>query len=302
MLMILILYYASFSQPSTFSSSQETEPSYHMGPVLASNPLNLHIIWYGKWTPTQQNIIRDFVSSLSTRALKSPSVSDWWRTVTLYTDQTNSNVTSTVNLSSESPDPNYSHGHNLTRLSMQDIVKKAFADELDFASGMYLILTSADVAVQDFCHGACGFHHFTFAHVVGGVVPYAWVGNSGARCPDQCAYPFVLPEYLKPSFKSLKPPNDNADVDGMVIVIGHELAEAATNPLNNGWFGGKDTMPNEIADVCLGVYGEGAGGGYPGTVAADRKGRGYNVNGVNGRRFLMQYLWNPRLGKCVLST
>ena len=49
----------------------------------------------------------------------------------------------------------------------------------------------------------------------GTIIKYAWVGVPPASCP---CYP------QKTS------PNGNAFIDGAVSVIGHELAEAATNP------------------------------------------------------------------------
>jgi hypothetical protein len=98
----------------------------------------------------------------------------------------------------------------------------------------------------------------------------------------------------------LRPPNGDAGVDGMVIVLGHELAELATNPLVNAWYAGDTpTAPTEVADLCVGVYGDGGGaGGFVGNVSRAADGSSYNVNGVNGRRFLVQWLWNPVRGAC----
>ncbi|VAH45018.1 unnamed protein product [Triticum turgidum subsp. durum] len=97
----------------------------------------------------------------------------------------------------------------------------------------------------------------------------------GVRCA-----PVYRPEYL---------------VDGNQL-----LAELATNPLVNAWYAGDTpTAPTEIADLCLGVYGDGGGaGGFVGNVSHAADGSSYNVNGVNGRRFLVQWLWNPVLGAC----
>ena len=98
----------------------------------------------------------------------------------------------------------------------------------------------------------------------------------------------------------LRPPNGDPGVDGMVIVLGHELAEMSTNPLVNAWYAGDTpTAPTEIADLCLGVYGDGGGaGGLVGNVSRAPDGSAYNVNGVNGRRFLVQWLWNPVRAAC----
>ncbi|CAI0401861.1 unnamed protein product [Linum tenue] len=85
----------------------------------------------------------------------------------------------------------------------------------------------------------------------------------------------------------------------MISVIAHELAEMSSNPLVNAWYAGDDPMnPTEIADLCLGIYGTGAGGGYVGQVMKDTWGDGYNVNGVKGRKFLVQWVWNPSRRRC----
>ncbi|KAI3455825.1 hypothetical protein Pfo_012488 [Paulownia fortunei] len=322
--LLALVFYASLFQFMVFSWSQNqqyynqeknyegssdlVDLKYHMGPVLAS-PVNLYIIWYGQWNPTHQSTIRDFINSFSSPA-PYPSVADWWRTVRLYTDQTGSNITNTIILSGEYYDFKYSHGRYLTRLSMQYIIKSAVRSSysralpLNYDNGLYLVLTSADVQVQEFCRAVCGFHYFTFPSVVGVTLPYAWVGYSGSQCPGMCAYPFAWPKYsgMKPppgTNNIMGAPNGDAGTDGMISVIAHELAEVSSNPLINAWYAGDDpTAPTEIADLCLGVYGSGGGGGYVGVVYKDSWGNGYNLNGVKGRKFLVQWVWNPVRRRC----
>lgn len=306
----------SWSQSNQFNQAKNYEGAsdlvdlgYHMGPVLAS-PINLYIIWYGHWNPYQQTIIRDFIDSVSSSA-PHPSAADWWRTVRLYYDQTGSNITGSITLSGEFYDSNYSQGKYLNRLSMQYIIKNAVnshprALPLNPHNGLYLILTSSDVGEEEFCRAICGFHFFTFPHIVGVTVPFAWVGNSGTQCPGMCAYPFALPNYPgrpppSPNGGSslMLAPNGDVGVDGMISVIGHELAEVSSNPLVNAWYAGDDpTAPTEIADLCLGVYGTGAGSGYAGQVYKDSRGNGFNVNGVKGRKFLVQWVWHPLRRRC----
>lgn len=94
-------------------------------------------------------------------------------------------------------------------------------------------------------------------------------------------------------------PNGDPGVDGMISVIAHELAEVSSNPLVNAWYAGDNPMsPTEIADLCLGVYGTGAGGGYVGQVYKDFRGNGFNLHGVKGRKFLVQWVWNPLRRRC----
>ncbi|KAJ9183326.1 hypothetical protein P3X46_007193 [Hevea brasiliensis] len=320
--LLLFLFFVSsslgfpWSQNKQFNQAKNYEGSsdlidlqYHMGPVLAS-PINLYIIWYGHWNQNHQATIRDFLYSLSSSS-PYPSVADWWRTVRLYTDQTGSNITGSIVISGEFYDSSYSHGGYLSRLAIQSVIKTAMNSHprplpLNPHNGLYLVLTSADVQVQDFCRAVCGFHYFTFPTVVGVTVPYAWVGYSGTQCPGQCAYPFAWSKYSgKPppvangGNNIMKAPNGDAGVDGMISVIAHELAEVSSNPLVNAWYAGDDpTSPTEIADLCLGVYGTGGGGGYTGEVYRDYWGDGYNVNGVKGRRFLVQWVWNPAKRRC----
>ncbi|KAK9152448.1 hypothetical protein Syun_010757 [Stephania yunnanensis] len=303
-----------FNEEKNYEGSSDlVNLEYHMGPVLTST-INLYTIWYGHWNPTHQAIIRDFLLSLSSSNSPFPSVSDWWRTARLYTDQTGANITGNIVLSGEFYDWSYSHGTSLTRLSIQSIIRtavtannnnaRARALPLNSNNGLYLILTSYNVQVQDFCRAVCGFHYFTFPSVVGATVPYAWVGYSGSQCPGLCAFPFAMPKYSgstpgTANANLMEAPNGDVGADGMISVIAHELAEVSSNPLVNAWYAGDDpTAPTEIADLCVGFYGSGGGGGFPGKVYKDSWGKGYNVNGIKGRRFLVQWIWNPVLRRC----
>ncbi|KAM7470989.1 hypothetical protein LguiA_009172 [Lonicera macranthoides] len=299
--------------PRPLSTSKKFEGSsnlvnlrYHMGPVLSS-PINIYIIWYGKWAPPHKNIIKDFLLSISpttTTATAAPTVADWWRTVTLYTDQTGANVSRSITVAGEYSDDLYSHGTHLTRLSVQQVISSAVKRKpfpVDHKNGIYLILTSVDVTVQDFCRAVCGFHYFTFPSMVGYTLPYAWIGNSVKQCPEVCAYPFAVPGYMGGGGPgALTPPNADVGVDGMISVIAHELAELSSNPLVNAWYAGEDpTAPTEIGDLCEGLYGTGGGGGYVGQVMKDRMGRTYNLNGARGRKFMVQWIWSPVLKACA---
>jgi hypothetical protein len=287
-------------------SSDLVNLRYHMGPVLSS-PIKINLIWYGQWAAPQKLLIKDFLLSISTfnhRAAPSPSVADWWRTVSLYTDQTGANVSRSVTLAGEYSDHLYSHGKQLTRLSVQQVIDSAVKTKpfaVDHKNGIFLLLTSDDVSVQDFCRAVCGFHYFTFPSMVGYTLPYAWIGNSAKQCPELCAYPFAVPAYMAGGGPgTLKSPNGDIGVDGMISVIGHELAELASNPLVNAWYAGEDPMaPTEIGDLCEGLYGTGGGGGYIGQVMKDGKGNTYNVKGRRGRKFLLQWIWSPVLKACA---
>eukprot|EP01018_Ginkgo_biloba_P012743 Gb_04585 [translate_table: standard] len=300
---------ASLLNPDLYKASLANEGSssyinmqYHMGPVLTGGT-KAYIIWYGKWKASQKSIIKDFLYSISTNGVKGPSVKKWWSTAQFYTDQTGSNVSSTISLAAECDD-DYSQGKSLTRMTVQQVIKNALVEHkgtLPVApkGGLYLVLTADDVVMQDYCRAVCGFHYFTYPSIAGYALPYAWIGNSGKLCPEVCAYPFAVPAYMG-STKAFKPPNGDIGMDGMVSVIAHELAEMSANPLINAWFAGTDpTAPVEIADLCEGMYGTGAGGSYTGMVLNDKVGASYNLVGIRGRRFLVQWLWSPVLNACT---
>ncbi|CAL9155152.1 protein EXORDIUM-like 5 [Musa acuminata AAA Group] len=281
-------------------SSDLVHLRYHMGPVLSS-PINLYLIWYGPWPAAHRATLRDFLLSLSDPSPPPPSAAQWWSTVALYSDQTGANVSRRVSVAAEAHLRGLPRGASLTRLGVQLVIADALASgslPVDHGRGAYLVLTSPGVAVQDFCRAACGFHYFTFPSLVGHTLPYAWVGHSGVQCPDVCAYPFAVPTYMT-GVGAMRPPNGDVGVDGMVSVLAHELAELSTNPLVNAWYAGEDpTAPTEIADLCEGVYGTGGGGGYTGMVSKDELGRSYNLNGRNGRKFLVQWVWSPIVKAC----
>ncbi|GMJ14917.1 EXORDIUM like 3 [Hibiscus trionum] len=283
-------------------SSSFVHMRYHMGPVLTSS-ITVHTIWYGRWQKSQKKIIREFIGSISAVNAKQPSVSGWWETVQLYDDQTGANTSGDVRLGQEKNDRFYSHGKSLTRLSIQSVIKSAVTATtkplpINPQNGLYLVLTSDDVYVQDFCGQVCGFHYFTFPSIVGYTLPYAWVGNSAKFCPGICAYPFAVPEYMQ-GVQALKSPNGDVGVDGMISVIGHELAELGTNPLVNAWYAGDDPVaPVEIGDLCEGIYGTGGGGSYMGQVLEGKDGATYNMNGIR-RRYLVQWVWNHIVSYCT---
>ncbi|KAJ7236759.1 hypothetical protein O6H91_23G020600 [Diphasiastrum complanatum] len=291
----------AFTESKAFEgSSPFVNMQYHMGPVL-SPTIQVYITWYGNWKSEDKAIIKDFLLSISSPT-ELPSVQKWWSTITLYTDQTGRNITGSVNIAGEHLDQ-YSHGHSLTRLSVQKVLKAALKENngtlsVNSHGGLYLILTAGDVIMQDFCRAVCGFHYFTFPSIVGYTLPYAWIGNSVKQCPEVCAYPFAIPDYMGAT-KPMKAPNGRIGVDGMISVIGHELSEISSNPLINAWYAGQDpTAPTEIADLCEGMYGSGAGGSYPGEVQTDGSGSSFNVRGINNRKFLVQWVWNPYLNAC----
>ncbi|GFS46799.1 EXORDIUM like 2 [Actinidia rufa] len=124
------------------------------------------------------------------------------------------------------------------------------------------------------------------------------VGNSVTQCPGQCAWPFHQPLY-GPQTPPLVAPNGDVGVDGMVINLATVLTGTVTNPFNNGYFQGPETAPLEAVTACTGMFGSGSYPGYAGSVLVDKStGASYNSQGVNGRKYLLPAMWDPKTSTC----
>ena len=84
-------------------------------------------------------------------------------------------------------------------------------------------------------------------------------------------------------------PNGNAAVDSAVSVIAHELAEAATDPLQTGWFFKSGSGLVENADQCTGYFPN-----------AKRLANGTNI-AVGGRNYYIQANWNLSAKACRMA-
>ncbi|GLJ53524.1 hypothetical protein SUGI_1142030 [Cryptomeria japonica] len=288
---------------------------YHNGPLLTTKPiLNLHLIWYGSFTSAQRAIVADFVQSLGAGNGKegSPSVSTWWKTTEAYRGSapSQSNPAQTLNpsLGKQKLDEVYSMGKSLKRTDIAVLVKSAIQSsalpppskkkskgEVEF----YLVLTSEDVMVEDFCRSSCGFHG---SDKTDNEYAFAWVGNSATQCPGQCAWPFHQPIY-GPQSPPLLPPNGDVGIDGMIINIAATVAGAVTNPFRSGYFQGDAASPLEAVSACPGMYGSGAYPGYAGQLLVDETtGASYNAHGLNARTFLLPAVWDPTSRSCKTLT
>ncbi|GLJ53535.1 hypothetical protein SUGI_1142170 [Cryptomeria japonica] len=277
--------------------------TYHNGPLLSTKPIDVHVIWYGKFSPVQRSIVVDYLQSLGAKLQgkdKQPSVSTWWKTIEKYKGAaSNGAALSIARLGKQKMDESYSLGKLLKRKDIVALVESAVKSRAlppppSHTNAVYLVLTSDDVAVERFCVSSCGYHD----HILGSSLPYAWVGNPVSQCPGQCAWPFHQPLY-GPQTPPLLSPNADVGIDGMIINIASVLAGAVTNPFNTGYFQGNAGAPLEAVSACPGMYGKGAYPGFPGEVLVDRTtGASYNAHGVNGRQFLLPAMWDPATKSC----
>ncbi|KAJ6681812.1 PROTEIN EXORDIUM-LIKE 2 [Salix koriyanagi] len=259
---------------------------YHNGQLLKGN-ITVNIIWYGKFSPIQRSIIVDFLNSLSSMARPAPSVATWWQTTGRYRGGP-----CTVVAGKQVLEENYSLGKLLKTSQIVTLASKAGRGK----SSLNLVLTSADVAIDGFCMSKCGAHGSGKDKM--GKFVYAWVGNSVAQCPGQCAWPFHQPIY-GPQGPPLVAPNGDVGIDGMILNLATVLAGAVTNPFDDGYFQGPATAPLEAVSACTGIFGKGAYPGYPGEVLVDKTtGASYNAFGINARKYLLPAMWDPTTSTC----
>ena len=296
LLMTISLVYAASCSARTLSEPEQEFPfKYHKGPLLTGK-ISLHLIWYGKFKPSQRAIISDFLTSLTTATTVQPSVATWWKAIDKYHRLAKPSSTTpslSFSLSSQILDESYSLGKSLTN---SHVVKLASRGGDGYA--VNIVLTAADVAVDGFCSSRCGTHGSARAKNSRNKFAYVWVGNSETQCPGQCAWPFHQPAY-GPQSPPLVAPNADVGLDGMVINLATLLAGTATNPFGNGYFQGAKEAPLEAASACTGVYAKGAYPGYAGDLLVDpTTGASFNAHGSNGRKYLLPALYDPSTSAC----
>ena len=272
---------ASTSSTNSANSPTHTDRSiaYHNGPVLLGTQF-VYPIWYGDWTTNayQQLILTDFISTLGS--------SPYFLINTGYPNSAGQTPSGALTYAGGANDA-YSHGSLLTEADVADVVANAIRTggiPLDPA-GIYVVLTSPDVTVQDgatqFCLTCCNLHgHSTYA---GSDFRYVFVGNP-RRCPSACATQFQSPngDY-----------SSNYEADSMASWLAAALSEVVTDPYNNAWF---DRYGLENAEKCEGTYGT----TYTVTNQAGQLAEA-NVK-LGQRHYLLQQNWvNGKKGRCAMS-
>jgi hypothetical protein len=224
--------------------------SYHGGPVMRSNSVNVYFIWYGNWTngpkPSDRQVTVNLLDTLFgvTRGIGGSS---YFKINTTYSD-TVGHPTGNIALVASATN-NYGRGKQLADSDIQNIVSGAISSRAlpKDANGLYFVLTSSDVAeTSGFCTKYCGWH--TSSTISGTDIRYAFVGNPD-HCPSACEM-------------QIASPNGDSGADGMASIMVHEASEAVTDPDLNAWY---DAAGNESADKCawkfgpvIGVLGHGA--------------------------------------------
>jgi hypothetical protein len=283
----LALAFFAFATPALSQTTSGKSPppmAYHGGAVITEAPY-LYLIWYGCW------------------GLSTCSAADQADTVTIVSDFADGiGGTPYLAINSGYPDstgraPNggsvyggatadrYSHGATLTEADLDAIVigQISTGGLPDDKNGIYVVLTSSDVTVEDanthYCITCCNQHRaFDFKGVR---YRSMFVGNA-ARCPGNCAVRLLISS-----------PNANLGADAMVDWFANGLNATLTNPDGDAWY---DRNGLENADKCEGHY-------DPTWTVVNPDGQYAQANIVVGsRHHLIQQNWvNAKKGYCAIS-
>ncbi|HEY3181158.1 MAG TPA: hypothetical protein VGL25_20020 [Casimicrobiaceae bacterium] len=266
------------SPTTTSPTHTDRSIAYHNGAVLTGTPV-IYFVWYGNWAINtyRQVVLADFVSNLAS--------SPYFQINTGYPNSAGQAPNGETFYGGAANDA-YSHGATLTEADVADVVANAILTggiPLD-PHGIYVVLTSADVTVQDgatqFCLTCCNLHGDSV--VAGSPFKYVFVGDP-QRCPSSCG--------AQPS--GAQTANGDMAADAMVSWLTHALNAVVTNPTGDGWY---DRYGLENSEKCEGTYGT----TYPVT---NLWGQSAQANVKLGYRdYLLQQNWvNGKKGHCAMS-
>ncbi|CAI7854153.1 unnamed protein product [Closterium sp. NIES-54] len=249
-------------------------------------PIKVYVIWYGKFSATQKELVRAFTRSLSPSSDTSITVPLWWNINQLYYDRNGRFISSSVTIADETSDTGYSRGSSLSDSEIDSLVSSAISSQkLPYdPNGVYFVLSDETVGQSSqgsaFCTHYCGWHTYTDVPGKGRVVS-GWVGNAKTQCPRSCITGLIS--------SSSSSPNRDKGMDGLLSVYAHEVAEATSSPYLQTWM---DDQGDENADKC---------GWKFGTVNHDSSNAPYNLVGVDGYKFLIQQNWDLTKGRCATT-
>jgi hypothetical protein len=202
----------------------------------------MYFIWYGNWAPgnTTKTIVEDFASNLGG--------SPYFNINTGYTgNPTALRASSSVAFGGSTSVGSF-NGTALSTADVASTVDTVIGLGLlpNDSNGVYFVLTSSEVSQTTsdggtFCGSFCGWHTFGTSTVSDR--KYAFIGGAN-RCPSACTWEKIGSNFLSG-------PNGNAEADGMVSSIAHELTEAITDPYFNGWTDpSAPSSLSENGDLC----------------------------------------------------
>jgi len=147
----------------------------HGGPIVTGVP-SVYFIYYGQnWTAPDVNLLSTFADGLEDST---------WMGMTTY----QATMSTSFRFAGSSNSTYKKEGGGpLESSDILAIVRQAIKSGLPgSSSALYLVLTSQEVLVRDFCDKFCGWHSFApLANGSKDTLKYGFVGNA-AQCPNAC--------------------------------------------------------------------------------------------------------------------
>jgi Phosphate-induced protein 1 conserved region/FG-GAP-like repeat len=243
---------ALLSYPANANGSVDYTDSTTSGVVYAGGAdftaPTVYFIFYGSWQTSQIQEFKDFTAGLSGSPLMN--------VLSTFANSAGQRVPSHLSVYPlPAQDASYAQGRNLSKASLAVVVQNAINGGLPYdTNGVYVVVLDETVNKSDggFCCPGCAAHG---PSALDPNLKIAWIGD---------------PLYCKANAATVCPPskslgctgdpataNGDLEVDFMVNMVWHELAESLTNP-NDDATGFKVLVnpdgPIEIGDVCEGGY------------------------------------------------
>ena len=244
-----------------YEGSGEDEVCPQDGEIMR-HTITVNILWYGCQTfsddlEDSNTLLNQFISDLG--------ISAWWQVVREYFDPYHFDFTSYDNqphvknlvLGSVHNYCHYPYGHVMNQNTVEKVLKDGLTD--GHISGsideVTLIMLDKNVNYPGQCEISCAFHDDKYVTDLD--VKYAVIGNPYV-CADYPHNNFSICSALQAD--GCNAPNNNAEIDSMINLVAHELAEVATDPFGHGWINlfddSNDDLYAEIGDLCEWHFGE----------------------------------------------
>lgn len=239
------------------AAADGTTPLQYQGGSVLSAPdgINIYFLLYGNLSSDL-----DQAAIAKTQAFAADlGGSNWWNTVTYYGDSTGAHISPKVNVVYTGV---CGEGcYTTDQINAVDIITqmKAGAPNANDPVGLYTLIVPAgtNLTGPGMCKYWCGYHDYFIDPVSSVKIVYAVLPNC-ALCSDS------------------KQPNT-----GLTTFFAHELAEAATDPYLDAWWG-DSTSDDENADKCHPNM------GFPDQWIT-----------ANGNSYYIQQNWDIRTNSCT---
>jgi len=224
----------ALSLDSLLEAENETDANllkYHGGAIL-DFPISLHYIWYGPWSPQDQEVI------IATFVGNNIDTSEWYRVTVCYTDAVGNTVTDSIDVSDSYFMNSKTFGLEIDQDLYQTVIQSAIASGSIFQDpdDIYVLWTHDTINVPSLCDDYCGYH--SYFNTSAGSLKYIVVGSGGnAMMCDGCA--------------SNNGPWDPV-TNQIVNSFAHELIETVSNPIP--WTGYYDPMNRQNGDKCANQF------------------------------------------------